>query len=280
MGQLVPVQPRRALVDVGDVEPTDGFGIGEDLVIAVAPAQAGQIVAQGLGQIALVGIVAHGLGTVALGQLGPVGTVDQRDMGEGRLGKVQGLIDQGLTGGIVQVVIAANDVGDAHVVVIDDDCQIVGRRSVGAQQHQIVQILVVEGHGALDQILDDGVAIGGATEANHEGLVVHLRTRRPVAPGRAQGLSVGAGLLALGLGLFARHEAAIGPALGHQILYRLPVPVGSGELEHRFGIGVEAQPVEAMQDGRYRRLGRAFAVRVLNAQKEGSAAVTGIKPVE
>ena len=68
---------------VGDVEPGDGLLVGEDLVVAVAPAEPGQVVAHGLGQVAHVGELADRLGAVALGELGAVRPVDQRQVGEG-----------------------------------------------------------------------------------------------------------------------------------------------------------------------------------------------------
>jgi hypothetical protein len=38
-----------------------------------------------------------------------------------------------LAEGVVQMVVTANDVCHAHVVIVDDDRQHVGRRAVGAQ---------------------------------------------------------------------------------------------------------------------------------------------------
>jgi len=35
-------------------------------------------------------------------------------------------------------------VGDFHVVVVNDDCQQVGRRAVGAEENEVVQVLVRE----------------------------------------------------------------------------------------------------------------------------------------
>ena len=43
-------------------------------------------------------------------------------------------------------------------MVVDDDGEHVGRGAVGAQQHEIVEILVLPDHAALDLILDHGFA--------------------------------------------------------------------------------------------------------------------------
>ncbi len=51
-------------------------------------------------------------------------------MGENGDRPVQSHIDQALACGIVEVIVAANDMGDSHVMVVDDDGQIIGRRAV------------------------------------------------------------------------------------------------------------------------------------------------------
>ena len=38
MVQLVPVEARGPLIDIGNIEPSDGLFVGEDLIIAMAPA--------------------------------------------------------------------------------------------------------------------------------------------------------------------------------------------------------------------------------------------------
>ena len=57
-------------------------------------------------------------------------------MRESRHRPVERAVDLRLAEGVVQMVVAADHMGDAHVVVVDDDRQIVGRRAVGAQQDQ------------------------------------------------------------------------------------------------------------------------------------------------
>ena len=56
------------------------------------------------------------------------------------------------------MIVAADDVGDGHVVVVDHDREHVGRRAVGAQQHEVVEVLVLPDDAALDLILDHGLA--------------------------------------------------------------------------------------------------------------------------
>src|SRR6185295_7067409 len=54
----------------------------------------------------------------------------------------------------------------------------------------------------------------------------------------------------------------------------------AGELEHRLVVPVEAEPLQAVDDGLDRFLGGALAVGVLDAQAEDAAVMPGIQPVE
>ena len=60
------------------------------------------------------------------------------------------------------MVVAADDVGDAHVVVVDDDGEHVGRVAVRAQQDEVVEILVLPDDAALHRVLDHGLALAAA----------------------------------------------------------------------------------------------------------------------
>jgi hypothetical protein len=68
------------------------------------------------------------------------------------------VVDLLLARGVDQVIVAADDVGDAHVVVVDHDGEHVGRIAVAAQQHEVVEVLVLPDHAALDLVLDHGLA--------------------------------------------------------------------------------------------------------------------------
>ena len=56
------------------------------------------------------------------------------------------------------MVVAADDVRHVHVVIVDDDRMHVGGRSIGAQQHHVVELLVGDAHRALHEVLDNGFA--------------------------------------------------------------------------------------------------------------------------
>ena len=166
VGELHQVEARGRAADARQVEPFDRLLGRDDLVIAMAPAQPQQVVAQRRRQEAHVAIGIDAQRAVALAELGAVGTVDQRDVGIDRLRPAHGADDLELAEGIVQVIVAADHVGDVHVVIVDDDGQHVGRRAVGAQQDHVVELCVLDLDLALHGILDHGLAALRCLEAN------------------------------------------------------------------------------------------------------------------
>ncbi len=70
-----------------------------------------------------------------------------------------GIVDDRLARGVGEMVVAANDMGDAHVVVIDHDSVHIGRCAIRTENDEIVQILVREANIALHGIVHDGFAI-------------------------------------------------------------------------------------------------------------------------
>ena len=79
-------------------------------------------------------------------------------MGERGHGRAEGLVDHDLTRGVGQVVVAADDMGDLHHGVVNDGRKVVRGRAIGAEDDKVVELLGVEGHLAVDGIVDDDVA--------------------------------------------------------------------------------------------------------------------------
>ena len=69
-----------------------------------------------------------------------------------------GFVEDLLAAGIGEMVHAADDVGHAHVVVVDDHREHVGGRAVGTENDEIVEVVVGKGDAALDAILHHGLA--------------------------------------------------------------------------------------------------------------------------
>ena len=125
----------------------------------MAPAEAYEVVAHGNGQIAHLAVSLGAKRTVAFGQFCAVGSVDERHVRPlGGLPTHQ-IVDLRLSGGVGEVVNAADNVCDSHVVVIDNDCQIVSWGAVRAQDDEVIQVLVGVGDFALDVVFDDGFTL-------------------------------------------------------------------------------------------------------------------------
>ena len=52
------------------------------------------------------------------------------------------------------MIVAADDMRDLHVDVVDDDAEIIRRRAVGSRDDQIVELAILENNVAFDQIAD------------------------------------------------------------------------------------------------------------------------------
>lgn len=184
--------------------------------------------------------------------------------------------------GVGEMIVAANDVSHAHVVIVDHHRQHVGRVAVGAQQHQVVQVLVLPDHAALHLILDHGLAGQRRLEPDHRRDAGGRFGRIAVAPQAVveAGTALGACLLAHRGHFLQRRIAAIGLAFGKQLLGDLAVARGAAELVDDVAVPIEPEPVEPVEDGVDRRLGRAFAVGVLDPQQHLATTAACIEPVE
>ena len=181
---------------------------------------------------------------------------------------------------IVEMVVATDHVGHAHVVVVDDDRQHVGGRSVGAEQDEVVELDVLHCNTPLDLILDDGLAFPRRLQADDEGLVALLvqdvapRAFDPERPALRLGLRPLLGEL------FLSHVAAIGVAAAEQPVRDLGVARPELRLVIFVAVPVEAEPPHPVEDGVDRLLGGARLVGVLDAQEELAAVMPREQPVE
>ena len=180
------------------------------------------------------------------------------------------------------MVVAADDIGDAHVVVVDDDGEHVSRTAVGAQQHEVVEVLVGEGDAALHLVVDHRLALLRRAQADHR---LHAGGRLggiAVAPAAvvARRAVLGARLLAHLRELLGRGVTLVGVALGEQFLGDLAVTRRAGELVHDLAVPFQPQPLQPVDDRGDGRLRRALAIGVLDAQQHAAAEMARVKPVE
>jgi hypothetical protein len=162
---------------------------------------------------------------------------------------------------------AADDVGDAGVVVVDDDREVVDRRAVGARDHEVVLERVVELRLAADHVDDRRRALVGDAQPD-----------RSLAVVRAAEAAVVVGLLER-LDVLRACCGAVGVAAGEQPLDDLGVALRALRLEDRLAVPVDPEPAQRVED-LLDVLGRgALAVGVLDPQHHLASASAREQPV-
>ena len=219
---------------------------------------------------------------MAFGQFRAVRSMDQRNMRPFRHGPAKSLVNLALPGGIGEMVVAADHMRNGHVMVVHNHGQHIGWRAIGAQQHEIVEILVGPCDLALHLIADAGFTLLRRAQAKH----------RLDSGGRVAGLAIPPAAIvarrtALGTGFFAHVVefllagiAGIGAALRHKPFDSFAVPSGAGKLIDDVAVMIEAQPGQSVENGRNCALCRALAVGILDSQKHPATKALGIQPVE
>ena len=108
------------------------------------PAEQREEVDHPLGDVALPLVFHHRGRAVPLAQALLVGAHDERHVRELRRRRAERLVEQHLLRRVRDVIVAADDVRDRHVDVVDDDRQVIGRMAVGAEDDEALDVLVVE----------------------------------------------------------------------------------------------------------------------------------------
>ena len=213
-------------------------------------------------------------------------------MQEHRQRRAQSLVDENLLGRVAEVVVAADDVRDAHGHVVDDHRQVVGDGAVGTLDDEVADGLVGELDRRPQHVFEDGRA-GRHTKAQRPGLAGGLAPRHFVGGQVAAAAAVHPGaLLGLcrlspGLELLRRAEARVEVPAGHELVdvlavdvrtLGLPVrPVGAGHA--RPFVPVKAHLAQRAQDLLYGLVGGARHVGVLDAQDEHTVVLSGVDEV-
>ena len=279
--ELLRIEHGARAVDRVQVEQLDHPRGVEELLVAVRPAEPDEVVQERLRQVAVGGVLHDADRAVALGHALAVLAEDHRQVGVDRTRRAERLEDVDLARGVVDVIVAADDVGDVHVHVVDDDREVVGRRAVGALDDEIVELGVVDDDLALDRVVDDDAPVERVPEAD-DGLAPVGRDVGAVAP-----RAVVAGLPALGarplahrVDLLGRRPAAVGVTVVEQPLHDLAVAIEALGLEERPLVVLEAEPGHAVEDRLHGLVGRAGPVGVLDAQHELPAVAARVEPAE
>ena len=197
-----------------------------------------------------------------------------------------------MLGGAADPLLAAHDVGDAHLVVVDDDGEVVGREPVALEDDLVVGHR--GGDPAADEVVEVELDVLGHEHAHH-GRLVEARQQRPLLARLAVAEPVVAGrqleLLLLVAHLrepLAGAPALVGVALGEQPLdvglvgvqaLRLAVG-GVGAAHIRALVPGQPQPVQRVEDLLLAVGAEPRPVGVLDAQHETAALLAREREVE
>ena len=290
VGELFDVENGGGLGDARNVEGLGQLGHGEELLLgalaARRPAEERHIVENGGRQEALrlevlVARVAVALGHFVLAVAHDGGAVDV-----GRDLPAERLVEQVVLRRGGKVLAAADHMGDAHEMIVDDVGEVVGRQAVALQKHLIVKRLVLHRDVAEDGVVEGGGALLGDALADDVGLAGGdaglCFLKRQVAAGIVRAVEL-AGILGA-LRLFA--EAVIGAAaLDEQLgvfavgVAALGLDVGShGAADVGAFVVVESALGQRAVDDVGRALDEAALVGILDAEDEGAARVARNEP--
>ena len=192
--------------------------------------------------------------------------------------------DEQVLEGVGEVILAADDVADAEIGIVDARGEVIGRHSVRAQQGEVFDLVGELGLITIDAIGEVQGAAFAAGDAIAEGERL-ARSGAAVAffPGQFAHTGI-AEPGALRGGLLRRRrvrggEVAIGKAFGED-------GMGRGAVQGKaFGLLVlfvpgQTQPAQSLEDGLDAGLGVALDIGVVQAQHHGSVVVAGIEPIE
>ena len=130
-------------------------------IIPRRPSEKGQEVEEGIGQVAHFGISHDRSCAMAFRKALLIGSQDERQMsklGEGSAGR---LVQENLFWRIGDVVCAADHMRNPHIQVVGHNSQVIRGNSVGSQQNEIFQVLILDLDRAENQIMIRGVSPGG-----------------------------------------------------------------------------------------------------------------------
>ncbi len=135
-----------------------GLAVDDLGVVVERPAEEGEEVEDGVGQVALVAVFEGGVGAVPFGELGAVGPEDRRHVNELRRLPAEGPEDEDVPGQAGDPLFASEDVRDLHQVIVHHGRQVVGGVAVRLQDHEVVERGVLEDDLAADLVAGHGLA--------------------------------------------------------------------------------------------------------------------------
>ncbi len=188
------------------------------------------------------------------------------------------IIDDVLAEGIVQVVIAADYVGYAHIVIVNNDGEHIGRRAVGAQKHEIIQLGILHAYVALNMVFDYRFAVYGGFDADGE--LLGLAGREVCFQFFLAGQFKTAIVFFDFIQLFGRKIAFPRFARIQQFIGHFGVTSALLVLRDDFTVPIQFQPFHGFNQRGHRVFGVALAVCILNPKQHLAVVALGVQPVK
>ncbi len=292
--ELLGIEGGAALRDPCQVELGDQL-LGCECLPALAcrPAEEGKVVHHRLGEVSLLAVLSEGGRTVALAETAAVGSEDNGDVGEERNFLAEGLEDHEVAGGVRDVIVPADDVGDPHGGIVDDDGEVVGREAVALEDDKVAELVVLESDDVADEVLPRCLPVrDDEAHCRRNPFLpkcVLLGFGESAAPAVVpEGATGDLGLLPPGGELLSGAEAGVGLARGDEAVEFGPVDLLPLRLEVRAGLAllirpfipIEPQPAEGIEDAAHRFQRGTLLVGVFYAQHKSPAVTAGEEVVE
>src|SRR3546814_4113557 len=112
--------------------------------------------------------------------------MDQWHMGVYRLRPTHCANERELAEGVVEMVIAPDNMRNAHIVIVHHDGKHIGRRSIGAEQHEIVYFRILDSDRALHLVGDGSLPIQRCFQANDKRRAIDCLCWIAIAPSRSE----------------------------------------------------------------------------------------------
>ena len=159
--QLLHIEDSRTLRDTMIIELLDEVLEGHDLVVILRrPAEESDEVYDRLRYEALVDEILEGGMTGTLAELLVVLIGDERAVNILRNLPAEGLIETIVLRAGAQILVAANDMGDAHQMIIDDIGEIIGRIAIGLDEHHVIELGVIDRDVSVELVVEGRRALG------------------------------------------------------------------------------------------------------------------------
>ncbi len=168
-----------------------------------------------------------------------------------------------------EVILAAHDVRDPRIEVIDRDGEVVEHRAVRARDHRLVHVHVLKARLTADHVVHDRRAVVRHAQA-HGAARLRLATEA----------ALGAVELLERLDVLGRRVRAVREIGVEQSLQRFAMSLAAIGLHDRPLVPVELQPAQRVEDLLDVLRRRALTIGVLDPQHQLAAGVSREQPVE